>query len=445
MDEISTSEFISCRRLSGADGNKASKLAQDIPKENPIFVAVMQRSNVSGNACTLCIPARFRTEYLPSKITRIILRTRTSRRQWFVRLSGERRALTGATWKKFVAQHNLKKGDMCVFELTAKGESPRMKMDEQKIHFAKLMTGTDFTRHMSVPKKFMEQFKHKIPKIVELKDPSGTVWSVRIKKKATDHFLLEYGWKYFARAHHLEENDILYFKSNSNFGFDVLIFDASGCEKVSSKIRKAIEGRERRDKSFETISIPEDDESYETDFSSDSDAEVLRTSPVTNFKATKNQQTHSPKKRSSADKPHSEVDNSMLSYINHFSSTKLCLTSAGIKRLEKYVRAVKPGNPFFVALIQMSNVSYRCFLTIPKKFAEEHLPRTSQKMILRVPAHKRKWTVSYLVQKTAVVLKSKWKSFVRDNNLEEGDICLFELEKNKTALTVTVHISKKNK
>jgi hypothetical protein len=42
------------------------------------------------------------------------------------------------------------------------------------------------------------------------------------------------GWGDFAEAHELQENDLLIFTLNGSRSFDVMIFDASGCEKASS-------------------------------------------------------------------------------------------------------------------------------------------------------------------------------------------------------------------
>ena len=42
------------------------------------------------------------------------------------------------------------------------------------------------------------------------------------------------GWKDFAKAHELQENDLVLFTCCGNSSFEVLVFEASGCEKVSS-------------------------------------------------------------------------------------------------------------------------------------------------------------------------------------------------------------------
>lgn len=42
------------------------------------------------------------------------------------------------------------------------------------------------------------------------------------------------GWEDFAKAHELQENDLLIFTCCGNSSFEVVVFEASGCEKVSS-------------------------------------------------------------------------------------------------------------------------------------------------------------------------------------------------------------------
>ena len=42
------------------------------------------------------------------------------------------------------------------------------------------------------------------------------------------------GWEDFVKAHELQENDLLLFTCCGNSSFQVLVFEASGCERVSS-------------------------------------------------------------------------------------------------------------------------------------------------------------------------------------------------------------------
>jgi hypothetical protein len=71
-----------------------------------------------------------------------------------------------------------------------------------------------------------------ITKGLNLKAPSGETWLVEVAKTANDELFFMSGWDDFARAHELQEDDLLIFTCSGNYSFDVQIFDASGCEKV---------------------------------------------------------------------------------------------------------------------------------------------------------------------------------------------------------------------
>ena len=78
----------------------------------------------------------------------------------------------------------------------------------------------------------MSNLNGQITKVFNLKAPSGETWLVDVTKNA-DELLLTSGWNDFARAHELQENDLVIFTYSGNYSFDVLILDSSGCEKVS--------------------------------------------------------------------------------------------------------------------------------------------------------------------------------------------------------------------
>lgn len=79
----------------------------------------------------------------------------------------------------------------------------------------------------------MNNFKGQITNGFNLKAPSGETWHVGVNKIADEMYLMS-GWDDFAKAHELKENDLLLFTCSGNSSFEVLIFDASGCEKLSS-------------------------------------------------------------------------------------------------------------------------------------------------------------------------------------------------------------------
>ena len=79
----------------------------------------------------------------------------------------------------------------------------------------------------------MKTFNGQITEEVDLKTLSGETWRVTVTKNDDDLFFGS-GWEDFVRAHELQDNDLLIFTCRGNSSFEVMIFEASGCEKVSS-------------------------------------------------------------------------------------------------------------------------------------------------------------------------------------------------------------------
>ena len=83
----------------------------------------------------------------------------------------------------------------------------------------------------SIPERFAKNFNR--TGSIDLKAPSGETWNIGIDKHDDELFLVS-RWKDFVKAHRLRENDLLVFTCSGNFSIDVMIFEASGYEKVSS-------------------------------------------------------------------------------------------------------------------------------------------------------------------------------------------------------------------
>lgn len=67
----------------------------------------------------------------------------------------------------------------------------------------------------------------------QLKAPSTETWNITVEKRDYGLFLVS-GWEDFVKAHELQENDLLLFTCCGNSSFEVIVFEASGYEKMSS-------------------------------------------------------------------------------------------------------------------------------------------------------------------------------------------------------------------
>lgn len=91
--------------------------------------------------------------------------------------------------------------------------------------------------------------------------------------------------------------------------------------------------------------------------------------------------------------------------------------------------AVKLANPSFRVMMRETHVYKRFFMTIPAEFVAEHLRGTWTAANLHIHNETGSWlNVFCRCQGRSLGLHGvKWRNFVEDNNLEEGDVCIFEL------------------
>ncbi|GJN35352.1 hypothetical protein PR202_gb24112 [Eleusine coracana subsp. coracana] len=275
-------------------------------------------------------------------------------------------------------------------------------MDVNRTRFFKLMTG-DFAQCISIPHKFGNSLKGKTSKGFNLKGPTGEIWSAGITKHANELFFM-LGWGDFARAHELQENDLLIFTLSGSYSFDVMIFDASGCEKVSSFFigkRDPWEGPESPDSSS---------------------CHVKR--------KTVHKEEQSDDRHAGSDYYYSKSANILAEY----------------EREEIFsLASIQPGNPAFVTILQKTHISHKNnFLIVHSGFEADHLEMRSHEILLLRPNRKEKWYVKYYHGSSARGFNCRrWVKFVSDNRLHRDDVCIFELKKGARRETMVVHVIRK--
>ncbi|XP_021302017.1 B3 domain-containing protein Os12g0592300 isoform X4 [Sorghum bicolor] len=328
-------------------------------------------------------------------------------------------------------------------------------MDVSKIRFFKRMTG-DFAHRTSIPEKFVKKFNGQITEGVDMKTPSGETWHVGVAKNQDELFFVS-GWEDFVKAHELKENDLLLFTCRGSSSFQVVIFEGSGCEKVSS-----VFGNRFGPNMWRHFN---DMEGKEAECYSQSDSEDTATPPHQLVQSPHNastskksicksklrKQPESPNSNSDYDvkqqgtrEEDSDSDNEYTDFKYYYSRTANRLSNDEKSKIIS-LASIQPDNPAFITVLQMTNVRPRNnSLTIPRQFAADHLEERSQEIILRRPNRKDKWYVRYYYTTAIRSLKSyHWSKFVRENKLREGDICVFELMKGAKRVTMSVHVIKK--
>ncbi|KAJ1687364.1 hypothetical protein LUZ63_018754 [Rhynchospora breviuscula] len=311
-------------------------------------------------------------------------------------------------------------------------------MDSTKIRFFKKMDASCLNQ-MDVPKAFQKNFKGRIAKNVELQGPSGNIWQVGVTELVRN-LTFQSGWKDFVIANSIKANDLLVFKYNRESSFAVQIFDPSGCERSSSFFVKEekIDMHETSDSSIKIFDGPDckmqQDETVMITSSSSSDSEYNTDYvPLKKTRGWGSNEAGKSKEPNGGDEFKTPNDGPGLTF-----SKRLVLTPAQKRRAIKLSRGVEPGNKHYVAV--MTYTSIRARVTVPSKFACDHLPPENRKAILHYKGHE--WPLSICYRKDFhPYFSCGWRDFVKDNNLHIGDLCLFELMKNNNMVSFKVHIS----
>ncbi|KAJ8451836.1 hypothetical protein Cgig2_007319 [Carnegiea gigantea] len=98
----------------------------------------------------------------------------------------------------------------------------------------------------------------------------------------------------------------------------------------------------------------------------------------------------------------------------------------------------KRTNRYCLQQITESNHRIKQNLNIPLEFVRSYLHRETRMFILQSASHET-WSVKCMIGDSHVKLTKGWRNFARDNKLQVGDICIFELMKvTKTKFKVGI-------
>ncbi|XVF17774.1 hypothetical protein REPUB_Repub10bG0152500 [Reevesia pubescens] len=110
-------------------------------------------------------------------------------------------------------------------------------------------------------------------------------------------------------------------------------------------------------------------------------------------------------------------------------------------KTSQIARAFRSENPIFVIVLQPSYV-HAHKVSIPEKFARKYFRKMPEEVILHL-SNGKSWPVKYYqhrLERPSAKLCCGWRTFVLDNNLQVGDVCVFELtEGTETSLKVTIY------
>ncbi|XP_078177676.1 B3 domain-containing protein Os12g0592300-like [Carex rostrata] len=290
-----------------------------------------------------------------------------------------------------------------------------------------------FRRYLNLPRRFAKNFQGKISGIIKLKDPNGKIWQI-VVLKSYNNLSLRSGWRDFVTANKIDENDLLVFKYSSSSSFDVIIFDPSGYEKAASLIIKNEETESESES--ETVKTSSDSDtsirvfippmkiSFENEISSPAiPAENKR---ERNGDGTSRHASKKAKQELSAGKPY---------YVHQ----KLELSVKQQKIADEMASGTQSGSKLFLKILSSSDMCYR--MTIPGTFARQNIGKSSQPISLLVANKEKAFAASYHYNENIQSIGRGWKKFALQNNIKEGNLCLFEVKRlDGTELAIVAHV-----
>ncbi|CAM0871549.1 unnamed protein product [Alopecurus aequalis] len=306
------------------------------------------------------------------------------------------------------------------------------------------------SRHsMVIPESFVNYFAWKFSKTIKLEAPNGNVYDVGI----TEHrnkTVLRSGWEAFVDANHIVENDLLMFRHRGNACFKVVVFDSSGCEKVVSCARIESNSSEQ-EPSTNSIDMSSSSSDGKTQSSGRgrSDGCQSGSSGHRRKRAKKDAISCPSEDLSGEDSPSehesSESDDHALPKPPYVLSGQCYVTEEHEEKIAALVQETQPEIPLLVAMITKPNLKPYPDLVIPMDYALAHFPQKNQTITLELPGQSKKWHCEFRVRSDGGRCCLYSSDFVHDNQLLDGDLCVFQPMTNgkARAFKVMVHLLRK--
>jgi hypothetical protein len=120
------------------------------------------------------------------------------------------------------------------------------------------------------------------------------------------------------------------------------------------------------------------------------------------------------------------------------SARKRIVTAEERERAINEAKTFEPTNPFCRVVLRPSYLYRGCIMYLPSCFAEKNLNGVSGFIKLQT-SDARQWPVRCLYRGGRAKLSQGWYEFTLENNLGEGDVCVFELLRTRdVVLQVTL-------
>ncbi|XWS54855.1 hypothetical protein CRYUN_Cryun10bG0125500 [Craigia yunnanensis] len=313
-----------------------------------------------------------------------------------------------------------------------------------------ILSSTLQHKKLRIPDNFAKKFRDELSVAAALTVPDGHVWRVGIKK-ADNKVWFQEGWQEFVEHYYIRVGYFLVFRYEGNSAFGVSIFNLYNSEiNYQSKALVGTQFNHGKQYPFEEL---EDDECMSPAlpnlFGGSKLNNCINWSGEVNLQTAKGAEMPKPKKpgRKKQKFDPNEQDSSVgheddvemrFRFYESASARKRTVTAEERERAINASKAFEPTNPFCRVVLRPSYLYRGCIMYLPSCFAEKHLSGVSGFIKLQLPDGKQ-WPVRCLYRGGKAKFSQGWYEFTLENNLGEGDVCVFELIRSREfVLKVTV-------
>ncbi|CAL1389325.1 unnamed protein product [Linum trigynum] len=289
------------------------------------------------------------------------------------------------------------------------------------VFFSIMLPSVMEKKKLKLPVKFVRRYGRQLGgNMAQLHLPNGSVWNVGVSSgrgTRIQDICLDQGWASFMDKNSVLLHYFLTFKYVGESIFHVRIYDLSTCEIPYPPIHDPTDNGGESSVIYlgSTKSEDNDDDDNGVDDALDSHGEE-EWGPILNGLEAR------------------EI------YLScKFSCTFRKLSEASKKALSEAIRNKLEDGPSFVAVIMSRG---RHNLNVPTGFVKQNMTGDGEAVILKEVAGGGKWVVEASFGSDGMfrLLGEEWQRFYRENNLETGDVCLFQLmPKEKVEFLVSIY------
>ncbi|XP_049933082.1 B3 domain-containing transcription factor VRN1-like [Nymphaea colorata] len=306
--------------------------------------------------------------------------------------------------------------------------------------FIKVLLG----RQLWIPPSFYNYIGDKLNRIALLTGPSGMTCTVQLAK-INNRLCFKDGWRTFAEENSFKEEALLLFAYDGEVSFSVEVFSNTACQSggrqdkvneggsCSNHMIINIKTEEEEEKEEEGDDEEEgQEEEDEEEEGEEEEEELSDTSCESKEDHFSSEEMHGGETKGK--KPENAARKQK--YTKYFISRRRPVSREEKRKAFRAVASMGSPFPSSIVIMKPTCVCKGFYVNIPVDFLRAHdiLGETRTIKVQNVEGRER--PVRLLRRGDRGGLESGWSDFVYDNNLEEGDVCAFELINNKKKMLI---------